>query len=203
MLIAPDLERLARRPWPTASLASSGTLQFGPLMLRVGASGADKDRRKFGPRIGGAHIDNPHSRDARLWWLGTEQARGLLPTLHATPELALRGDNQMLVERIGMGGDFNPFAAAGDHGQNCGPRRHDPHVMLQLRHILFGCRLFGESPGQHELGLEHGASIFDSPIQRRTHPAQHRVTDTALDVGDHFAGLRLVPASIKVFCRGP
>lgn len=26
------------------------------------------------------------------------------------------------------------------------------------------------------------------------HPAQHRVTDTALDIGD--AGLRLVPASI-------
>jgi hypothetical protein len=37
-----------------------------------------------------------------------------------------------------MGGDFDPFAAAGDHGEDSTSGRDHPHIMLQLRHVLFG-----------------------------------------------------------------
>jgi hypothetical protein len=36
----------------------------------------------------------------------------------AAPELAFGSDNQVLVERISMGGDFNPFTATGDHKED-------------------------------------------------------------------------------------
>jgi hypothetical protein len=39
----------------------------------------------------------------------------------------------MLVERIGMGGDLDPFAAAGDHREDSTSRCHHPHIVLQLR----------------------------------------------------------------------
>ena len=43
-----------------------------------------------------------------------KEARGL-PAFDAAPELALGRNNQVLVERIGMGGDLDPFAAARDY----------------------------------------------------------------------------------------
>ena len=46
------------------------------------------------------------------------------------------GDNQVLVERIGMGRDLDPFAAAGDDRQHCASGRDDPNIMLQLRHVF-------------------------------------------------------------------
>jgi hypothetical protein len=36
----------------------------------------------------------------------------------------------MLIERIGMGFDLEPFAAAGDDGENCALGRDHPHIML-------------------------------------------------------------------------
>ena len=68
-----------------------------------------------------------------------EQARRVA-RLDAPPELFLGREQQMLVERISRNGKFNPLAAAGDDRE----RRHVgvgyPHVVLELRHILFGCR---------------------------------------------------------------
>jgi hypothetical protein len=52
--------------------------------------------------------------EPRLRRLDPEQLR-LFTALDTAPELALGGDNQMLIERIGMGGDLDPFAAAGDY----------------------------------------------------------------------------------------
>ena len=43
---------------------------------------------------------------------------GGLTTFDAAPELALGGHNEVLVERVGRGGDLDPFAAAGDDGQD-------------------------------------------------------------------------------------
>ena len=43
----------------------------------------------------------------------------------------------------------------------------DPHVVLQLRHVLLGRRFLRERPGQHELGLEHRPGALDHPVQGR------------------------------------
>src|SRR6516165_1589474 len=83
-------------------------------MLQKGLSGAAEDSSKFRPGIRGAHVDDPHRFDACLGRFNTKQSRGLA-VLNAAPELPLGGDDEMLIERIGGGSDFDPFAAAGDH----------------------------------------------------------------------------------------
>ena len=92
-------------------------LGLGPLVLEMRFPGADEDAGELRPSIGGAHIDNADRLDARLRRLDPEQGRGLT-ALHTAPELPLSGDNEVLIERIGMGGDLHPFAAAGDHRQH-------------------------------------------------------------------------------------
>src|SRR5215469_11886642 len=84
--------------------------------------------------------------DPRLRRLYSEEARGLT-ALDTAPELAFGGDNQVLVERIGMGCDLDPFTAAGDHREDSTSRGDHPHIVLQLRHIFLGRRLFRERPG--------------------------------------------------------
>ena len=115
--MAPDFERLARMPWPIACCASSGTktlkLGLGLFVFEVGGPGADKDACELRPGIGGAHINNANGLDPRLWRLDPEQARELA-VLYTAPELPFSGDNEVLVKRIGMGGDLHPFAAAGN-----------------------------------------------------------------------------------------
>ena len=49
--------------------------------------------------------------DPGLWRLNPEEARGLA-ALDTAPELSFGRDDKVLVERIGMGRDLNPFAAA-------------------------------------------------------------------------------------------
>src|SRR5207244_4186100 len=79
------------------------------------------------------------SRKFDAWFRGfnTKEARGLA-TFDAAPELPLGRDNEMLVERIGVGGDLDPFAAAGDYREHSRSRRNYPDVMLQLRHAFRG-----------------------------------------------------------------
>ena len=83
-------------------------------MLQKGLPGAAEDPRKFRPGVRCTHIDDSDRFEPRLWWLDAKEARGL-STLHATPELSLGGDNEVLVEWIGMGGDLDPFASSGNH----------------------------------------------------------------------------------------
>src|ERR1019366_9610819 len=99
-------------------------------------SGPRKDCGKLRPSIGGAHIDDTYCLDARSRRFNPEQGRGLT-TLDAAPELPLRRNNQMLVEGIGMGLDLNPLTASCDHGKYRISSSHDPHVVLELRHIFF------------------------------------------------------------------
>src|SRR6516165_2665368 len=106
-------------------------------MLQKGWSGAAEETGKFGPGIRVAHIDNSDCLDPGLRWLDPEEARRFA-ALDATPELALGGDNEVLIERIGMSCDFNPFAAASDYRKHRGPGRHHPHIVLELRHVFFG-----------------------------------------------------------------
>jgi hypothetical protein len=71
-----------------------------------------------------------------------------------------------------------------------------PPVMI---HVLLGGRLLGERPGQHEFGLEDGASGLDQAIQGCGHPWNQAMEDPALDAGDDVIGIALIPAAIEVF----
>ena len=95
------------------------------------------------------------------------------PEPDAAPELLLRCEEKVLVERIGSDTDLHPFAATGDDGERRYPRIGHPHVVLELRHVLFGCRCLRERPWQHELGLEHGSCVLDNAVQRA---ARKRIT---------------------------
>jgi hypothetical protein len=86
-------------------------------VLEVNSPGAEKDTGELCPGVGAAHINNANGLDLRLRRLDSEKGRGLA-VLDAAPELPLRGDNEMLIKRIGMGGDLHPLAAAGDDGQH-------------------------------------------------------------------------------------
>src|SRR5690349_1171743 len=133
-------------------------------MVEKGLSGGPEDSGKLGPGIRGAHINNTDRFDPELWRLNTKQARRLA-ALDTAPELALSRDNEVLIEWIGVGGDLNPFAAAGDHGKDSVSGRDHPHVVLQLRHIFLSRRFFRERPGQHEFGFEHRPGGLDAAIE--------------------------------------
>src|SRR5215469_13890957 len=106
-------------------------------MLQEGLPGVAEDSCELRPRVRGAHIHNPDRLYSRLRWLDTEEARGLA-ALDTAPKLAFRSDDQVLVQRVSMGDDFNPFAATSDHGEDRGSGRNHPHIMLQLRHVFLG-----------------------------------------------------------------
>ena len=107
--MAPDLERLARMPWPKACWASSGTRLFNSvlaeLMLQMRCPSSQEDCRKLSPGVGRSHVYNPDCLDPRLRRLDPEQGRGLA-ALDTPPEFPLGGDNQVLVKRIGRDFDW-------------------------------------------------------------------------------------------------
>ena len=160
---------------------------LGLLVLEEGRPGRAEHAGEFRPGIGGAHVDDPDRLDPRPRRLDAEQPRRLA-ALDAAPEFLLGGEQEVLVERIGRNGDLDPFAAAGDDRQHRRPGIGDPHVVLELRHMLFGRRLFGERPRQHELGLEHRPGVLDHPVEGCAHPADHRVADPPLHVLERPGG---------------
>ena len=177
-------------------------LCLGILMFEVRLSRSPKYAGELGPSIRRAHVDDPHRLDSRTRRFDAEEARGLA-AFHAAPELLFRRQKQVLIERIGWYLDLDPLAAAGDNRQHRGGGIGDPHVVLELGHVLLRRRLFRERPRQHEFGLEYRASAFDNAVQRRRHPADHRMADPALDVLDDLPGRALVPVPVEVLGREP
>ena len=116
---------------------------LGLLVLEMRLPGANKDAGELRPGIRGAHVDDPHRLNARLWRLDPEQG-WRLATFDTAPELPLGGDDEVLIERIGMGLDLDPLAAAGNDGEDRSSCRNHPHIVLQLRHVLLGGGLFRE-----------------------------------------------------------
>src|SRR4051812_5698461 len=100
-----------------------------------------------------------------------------------------------------MDRELNPFATTGDDGKYRRPRIRDPHIVLQLRHMLLGRRFFRKRPWQHELGFEYGTARINAAIQSRRHPFIDRVADVPLYVLYGVPGIALVPAPIEVFCH--
>ena len=82
------------------------------------------------------------------------------------------------------------------------PGAGDPHIVLQLRHVLFGSGFLRERPGQHELGFEHRAGRFDQAVERCRHPLVDGMLDLFLDVLDGVAGVALVPATVQILGCG-
>jgi hypothetical protein len=64
--------------------------------------------------------------------------------------------------------------------------------VLQLGHVLCRRHFLREGPGQHELGLEHGAGPFDLAVQGRRHPSLHRVDNPLLHIRDNVPGMALI-----------
>src|SRR6516165_1198166 len=177
-------------------------LRLGVLMLEMGLACAPKYAGEFGPGIRRIHIDDPQRLNASSRWLDAEEARALA-ALHAAPEFLFRRQKKVRIERIGWYLDLDPLAAASDNRQHCGGGIGDPHVVLELSHVLLRRRLFRERPWQHEFGFEHRAGAFDHAVQRRRHPAEHRLAHPALDICDHLPGRPLVPLSVQGFSREP
>src|SRR5580700_8531671 len=180
------------------------TLQFrlGLFVFEMRRTGPREGSRKLRPGIGGAHVDNADRLDARFWRLDAEQ-QGWLAALDTAPELPFRGDDEVLIQRIGMSGDLHPLASPGDHRKHRRLCRHHPHIVLQLRHVLLGGRFLRERPRQHELGFEDRPTRLDPSVQRRRHPAHRRMPDPALDVDDDLPRIELVPAPVQVLSDGP
>src|SRR5262249_14031189 len=156
-------------------------LRLRALVVEKGLPGIAEQTGKFRPRIRGAHIYNPNSLDPWLRRFDGKEARGFA-VLDTPPELPLSSHNKVLIERIGMGGDLNPFAAAGNHGKDSTSGRDHPHIMLQLRHVFLGRGFFRERPRQHELTLEDRVTALDPAVESCHHPAQRRVPDPFLNI---------------------
>ena len=133
----------------------------------------------------------------------TRNSRGGSPVSTQRQNFRLRRDQEVLVEAVGRNGHLHPLAAAGDDREHRLPGIDDPHVVLQLRHVLLGGRLLGERPGQHELGLEHRPGAVDHPVEGRAHPAVDRVAHLPLHLRDHLAGIALIPVPIEVLGHAP
>src|SRR5271156_7087061 len=92
-------------------------LSLSLLMFEIGRPGLGKHGRELRPGIGRTHVDNANGIHLWFWRIDPKQLRWLAG-LDATPELPLRRDNEMLIERIGMGQDLDPLAAPSDHRQH-------------------------------------------------------------------------------------
>src|SRR5262245_59677074 len=79
----------------------------------------------------------------------------------------------------------------------------DPHVVLELGHVLFGSRFLGERPGQHEFGLEQGSRPLHDAVEGCRHPWNGGMLDPPLDLSNAPAGVALIPTAVELFGGGP
>src|SRR6516164_5681747 len=119
-------------------------------MIEKGAAGAAEQRGKLRPGVRGAHVDDTDRLDPRARRFGINEMRGF-PGLHAAPELLL--------------GRYQDTQVEGVHGdRHLDPLASDPHIVLDLGHILLGSGFLRERPGQHEFGLEYRSSAFHDAV---------------------------------------
>ena len=144
-------------------------LDLGLLVLEMCRLGPRINCCEFRPGVGRGHIDNPYRFDPWLGRLDPKEFRRLT-ILDTAPELTFRGENEVLIKRVSMDLDLDPFATAGNHRQDRISGRHHPHVMLQLRRVFLHRALLRELPRQHKLCFEHVGAI-DPTVERGCHPA--------------------------------
>ena len=183
--MAPDLERLARTPWPIACCASSGTRLFqfslGALVFEKCRVSSSKRAGEFCPGIGSAHIDDADRRYARLRRLDAEQGRALA-ALDTPPELSLGGDDEMLVKRIRRDLNSNPLAAAGNDRKYRSPSRDNPRLCCSCGAYFSTAASSENDQGSMNLASKTAPVALDPAIERRSHPVQGRVADMSLNI---------------------
>jgi hypothetical protein len=112
--VLPDFERFARSPWPMACCASSGIRLLRSALAFSCAWWASLLRIKTSAQA--LEVLMSTMRSASMSGIG-----GSIPNRAGGPPLSTQRQNlrsAVLVERVGMGGDLDPFAAAGDDGQD-------------------------------------------------------------------------------------
>src|SRR5262249_20335370 len=176
-------------------------LAFGPFVVEKGTPGAAEERRELPPGIRRTHIDDADGLDAGPRRLGEDEV-GDFASLHTAPEFLFRRHEDAEIKWVHGNRDLHPFAPARDDREHRGTQVGDPHVVLELRHVLFGGCFFRERPRQHELGLEHCLHALHDSIQGGYHPRYCGMTDPALHVADPPAGVALIPGAIELFRRG-
>src|SRR6266545_3747951 len=177
-------------------------LAFGPFVVEKGAAGVAKERGELGPRIGRAHIDDSDGLDARPRRLGIDEM-GRFAGLHAAPEFLFRRHQHAEIERVHGDRDLHPLAAPRDDREHRGSQVGDPHIVLDLGHVLFGCGLLRERPRQHEFGLEYCPGPLHDAVEGRHHPRDCRMLHAALDVSDVVARVALVPRPVELLGSPP
>src|SRR5262249_16196898 len=149
-----------------ASLASSGIKALSSLLARSWSRKALRVLRNSAANsaqgIGRAHIDDADGFDARPQRLGIDEV-GRFAGWHAAPELLFRRGQNAEVERVHGNCDGDRFAATGDDREDRGPQVGDPHVMLDLRHILFGSGLLEERQGNMNLASNMASVSSTTP----------------------------------------
>ena len=154
------------------------------------------------PTPGVRTIDDPYRFDPWPRRFNAEEARGLA-TLDATPELLFRGEQEVLVERIGGNSDLDPFAAPGDDREDRQLGFSDPHIVLQLWHVFLCRPLFGERPGQHEFRFVIRPCAFDDAVQGGGHPAHDRMMHPLLYPDQGLTGVAFKPVPVEGFGDHP
>src|SRR5262249_6036470 len=91
----------------------------------------------------------------------------------------------------------DPFTASGDDRERRLPGIRDPHIVLDLGHVLLRGGRFGEGPGQHELGLENRPCGLNDPVEGRAHPPDDRMADAALNILESLPGVAFKPVPIE------
>ena len=114
----------------------------------------------------------------------------------------LRGEQEMLIERIRRDADLDPLAAAGDDRKHRKLGLGDPHIVLQLRHV-FSAAPLRRTSRQHELGLENAPVALDKAVEGCGRPAHDRMLHMALDIAEDLASVAFEPVSVKGFGYRP
>src|SRR5690348_15665298 len=88
-------------------------LCLGALVFKKCRVSSTKRASEFSPGVRRAHVDEANRFNARFGRLYAKRGRGL-PALDTAPEFSLRGDNEVLVQRIRRDLDANPLPATGN-----------------------------------------------------------------------------------------
>lgn len=171
--------------------------RLGAFVLEVGLAGLTEDGGELRPGVGGSHVDDADGLNPGLWGLVVEEMRPLAG-FDGSPERALGGEQDGLVDRVGFDGDFSPLAVTGDDGQNCRLGTGDQHVVLELGHVLFDRPFNRKRPRQHEFCFEDGTGRLDESVQGCGHERDRAVEQAPLHVADLVAGVVLIPAPVEL-----
>src|SRR5262245_61617985 len=178
-----------------ASLASSGIKALSSLFARSWSRKALRVLRKSAANSA-QELDELMStmRTASIRGRGgSARTRWGTSPIATAPEFLFGRHEDVEIKWVHGNRDLHPFAPASDDREHRGTEVGDPHVMLELRHVLFGGSFLREGSRKHELVLEHRLRALHDSVEGGHHPRNCRMPDPALHVADPSAGAALIP----------